>query len=120
MVESGAPKLPFTFGVPSYVNAGPRAVAKISHTPGPDGPESAAPTLPQFRIGRAGLTAEFGSSMINRASLKPLVEALPCRTLLVMLVCWRKTVTLTCGTAEPAGVGTPPVQFKVRSPTSSV
>jgi hypothetical protein len=39
------------------------------HTPGPDAPLSGAPELPQFSIGRLGLTAEAGSSTTKSASL---------------------------------------------------
>ncbi len=87
----------------------------IEHTVGPEVPLSGAPGAPQFRMFRAGFTAECGSSMISSASLyRP-----PDRSRLVMLV-FNKIVKFTWGTTWPAGVGMPPVQFSVRSPTSSV
>jgi len=56
-----------------------------------------------------------GSSMSNRASESP--AAL--RILLVIFV-FRKTWMFDLGMAAPSGVGTPPVQLRIMSPTSSV
>src|SRR5947199_10616071 len=86
------------------------------HTPGPEGPPSPAPVLPQFRTALSGVfKGEFGSSTKSSASSKRFAAS----TRLVMLVL-RNTVTLTCGTGLPARVETPPVQFSTRSPVCSV
>src|SRR5436305_10609835 len=99
-------------------------------TPGPEGPLSgalaASVLFPQFRIGFAGVRSGLlGSSIIKSTSLKFRFEFVGLFKknddviLLVMLV-FRNTVMLTCGTGCPGGVGTPPLQVNTMSPVRSV
>jgi hypothetical protein len=80
------------------------AGATMLHTPGPEELVSGAPVWPQFKIGRVGLTGEFGSSTINSASL----NSNPAVTLLVRFV-FRKKLKFICGTIASGEVGVPPV-----------
>src|SRR5580704_618811 len=86
------------------------------HTPGPARLTSGAPLLPQFRIGRVGLTPEPGSSTTMRAS--PNCHC-PADVSLLARFAFRVRVKLTVGTSCPTGVGVPPVQVSVRSPANS-
>ena len=75
----------------------------MAQTLDPEGPLSGAPGAPQFRIGRPGLVAECGSSMINSAS-KHHCRSGQSQMRLVRLVLI-VTVMLTGGTTGPGRRG---------------
>src|ERR1700730_1045611 len=96
----------------------------MTQTPGPATVVS-SPAAPQFRIpGPAlvplpGFDGEFGSSIMSSDSRNSVVKFGDTAVILLDTKVSRFTATFACWTGWLGGVGTPPVQSRTRSPTSS-
>src|SRR6267378_4597630 len=110
----------YTVGVPGMVSYGvPKPSPTIGHGL-PCGVHSTCGGLPTGTgctkvSGTRASTAGCGSSIISVAS-----DRLPEPTMRLVTFVFKKICTFDSGTGPPAVVGFPPVQFRIKSPTSSV